>query len=243
MSWYNDWFNSKNYLKVYSHRDVTEAEKLVELIINKLNLQPGCKVLDMACGSGRHAIIFAQKGFDVTAVDLSKNLITAAEKNAAQSDVKINFVLSDILDFNSPTKFQVALNLFTSIGYFEDDEDNFQVIIRANELLDVGGFFVLDYFNKNYLVDNLIPTSVYSDNGSRITQNRFIEGNRIRKNITFEYKGSVEEFYESVRLYSYEEIKSYLSRAGFQILYEFGDYSGNIFNKETSQRLILFAKK
>jgi len=243
MSWYNDWFNSINYLKVYSHRDVTEAEKLVELIINKLNLQPGCKVLDMACGSGRHAIIFAQKGFDVTAVDLSKNLITAAEKNAAQSDVKINFVLSDILDFNSPTKFQVALNLFTSIGYFEDDEDNFQVIIRANELLDVGGFFVLDYFNKNYLVDNLIPTSVYSDNGSRITQNRFIEGNRIRKNITFEYKGSVEEFYESVRLYSYEEIKSYLSRAGFKILYEFGDYSGNIFNKETSQRLILFAKK
>ncbi len=75
MSWYKDWFNSENYLKIYSHRDESEAQRLVELIAKNLNLKSNSKVLDMACGSGRHAIIFAKKEFDVTAVDLSQRLM------------------------------------------------------------------------------------------------------------------------------------------------------------------------
>jgi len=84
MTWYKDWFNSENYIKVYSHRDETEAEKLVELITKSIILQPGSSVLDMACGSGRHAITFAKIGFYVTAVDLSERLISEAKKNALQ---------------------------------------------------------------------------------------------------------------------------------------------------------------
>ena len=243
MNWYNDWFNSKFYLKVYSHRDDTEAERLVNLIIKELELPSGTKVLDMACGSGRHAIIFARKGFDVTAVDLSKLLISEAEKNADENNVQIKFVLSDILKFQTECRYKIVLNLFTSFGYFDNDEENFQVIKKAYDLIEDGGFFVLDYFNKNFLMKNLIPTTVFSENSYRITQNRMISGNRVQKNITIENKDSVVEFYESVRVYNYEEISEFISKAGFKKDFNYGDYDGNRFNLDSSPRLILFARK
>jgi 2-polyprenyl-3-methyl-5-hydroxy-6-metoxy-1,4-benzoquinol methylase len=243
MTWYKDWFNSENYIKVYSHRDETEAEKLVELITKSLILQPGSSVLDMACGSGRHAITFAKMGFDVTAVDLSVRLISEAKKNVLQTGVKLDFVLSDILEYETSKRFDLVVNLFTSIGYFENDEENFSVIKKAYDLLNQGGYFVLDYFNKDFLLKSLISTTVFSENGFRITQNRSIEGTRIVKKITIENNGSVEEFYESVRLYSYEEILIYIKKAGFTTIKQYGDYFGNKYERETSSRLIIFASK
>ena len=80
MSWYKEWFNSEYYLKVYSHRNQTEAERLVELIAKFWNLKANSSVLDMACGAGRHALIFAKFGYKVTAVDLSQQLISEAKK-------------------------------------------------------------------------------------------------------------------------------------------------------------------
>lgn len=243
MTWYKDWFNSENYIKVYSHRDETEAERLVELITKNLILQPGSSVLDMACGSGRHAIAFAKMGFNVTAVDLSELLFSEAKKNALQTGVKIDFVLSDILEYETSRRFDLVVNLFTSIGYFENDEENFSVIKKAYNLLNQGGYFILDYFNKDYLLKNLIPTTIFSENGFRITQNRSIEGTRIVKKITIENDGLVEEFYESVRLYNCEEILSYIKRAGFTAINQYGDYFGNNYERETSSRLIIFAAK
>jgi len=243
MSWYKDWFNSENYLKVYSHRDESEAEKLVELIVQTFSIKSDSKILDMACGSGRHAIIFAKRGFGVTAVDLSQRLMSEAKENATQNDIKIDFVLSDILDFETTKRFNLALNLFTSFGYFDNDEENFRVILKAYDLLKDGGYFVIDYFNRSYLLKNLIPTSVFSKNGLRITQKRSIQENRVVKNISIDSNGLVEEFYESVSLYSYDEMIAYIKKAGFIILKEYGDYYGNTFNKESSPRLIIFAKK
>jgi len=243
MTWYKDWFNSENYLKVYKHRDDSEAERLVGLIEKNVNLKPHSAVLDMACGAGRHAIAFAKKGFNVTAVDLSERLLEEAKKNAITTGVSIDFTLSDILKFETDLKFDLAVNLFTSIGYFEDDEENFAVIKKANSLIKNGGFFVLDYFNKNFLLKNLVPTSIISKNGLKITQNRSILGNRVVKKIIIEKDGSIEEFYESVRLYSHEEIDSFMNRAGFNIIKEMGDFYGNAYEEETSPRLILFAKK
>ena len=243
MTWYKDWFNSENYLKVYKHRDESEAERLVGLIEKKINLKPQSSVLDMACGAGRHAIAFAKKGFKVTAVDLSQRLLAEAKKNAISAGVDIDFVLSDILEYETNQLFDLAVNLFTSIGYFEDDEENYAVIKKANSLIKEGEFFVLDYFNKNFLLKNLVPTSIISENGLKITQNRSISGNRVVKKIIIEKDGSIEEFYESVRLFSFDEIKSIVRLAGFNIIREVEDFYGNTFEKETSPRLILFAKK
>jgi len=243
MTWYKDWFDSENYLRVYSHRNQEEAEKLVELIAKNSNLKANSLVLDMACGAGRHALTFAKLGFKVTAVDLSQRLISEAKKNANLEGVELDFILSDILEYESNKKFDLVVNLFTSIGYFENDEENYTVIKKAYNLLNQGGYFVLDYFNKDFLLKNLIPTTVFSENGLKITQNRSIEGTRIVKKITIENNGSSEEFYESVRLYSCEEILMCIIKAGFAISKQYGDYFGNTYKKETSPRLIIFAAK
>jgi 2-polyprenyl-3-methyl-5-hydroxy-6-metoxy-1,4-benzoquinol methylase len=243
MSWYKDWFNSENYLKVYKHRDESEAERLVTLIEENSNLEPQSSVLDMACGAGRHAIAFAKKGFNVTAVDLSQRLLAEAKKNAIEAGVNIDYVLSDILDYNSEQQFNLIVNLFTSIGYFEKDDENFAVVKKAYSLLKKEGYFVLDYFNKDFLLKNLVPTSIISENGLKITQNRSILGNRVVKKITIEKDGSIDEFYESVRLYSYEEMSRMLIQTGFDIKIEMGDFLGNSFQKENSPRLIFFAMK
>ena len=243
MSWYKEWFNSEYYLKIYSHRNQTEAERLVELIAKFWNLKANSSVLDMACGAGRHALIFAKFGYKVTAVDLSQRLISEAKKNAEQESIEIEFVISDILDFEFSKKFDLAVNLFTSIGYFEKDNENFAVIKKANDLLNHGGYFVLDYFNKDFLLKNLVPTTIFSENGLKITQNRSIEGARVVKKITIDNSGSSEEFYESVRVYSYDEISKYVEDAGFKIVKQYGDYFGNNYEVESSPRLIIFAVK
>jgi len=243
MTWYKDWFNSKNYLRVYSHRNQEEAERLVDLIAKILNLPANSSVLDMACGAGRHAVTFAKMGYKVTAVDLSHLLISEAKKNADQEGVELDFVLCDILEFETNKKFDLTVNLFTSIGYFDNDEENYAVIKKAYDLLKSGGYFVLDYFNKEFLLKNLISMTVFSENGLKIIQNRSIEGTRIVKKITIANNDSSEEFNESVRLYSFEEIINYIKKAGFTIVKQYGDYFGNNFESESSPRLIIFAMK
>lgn len=243
MSWYKDWFNSEHYIRVYSHRDESEALKLVELISKNLDLKENSSVLDMACGAGRHAIVFAKKRFNVTAVDLSYRLISGAIENAKQSGVKIDFILSDILEFSSSKKYDLVVNLFTSIGYFDSDEDNYAVINKAYSLLVNGGYFVLDYFNKDFLLKHLIPFTVFSEDGFRISQNRVIEGNRIVKKIVIENSSTTEEFHESVRLFSYDEIISCINDTGFKLINCYGNYNGNEFSRENTSRLIIFAQK
>ena len=241
--WYKDWFNTDEYLLVYKHRDRSEAEILKNLVLKNVEREKVKLVLDMACGSGRHAISFAQAGFDVTAIDLSENLLNVAKSNAEKEKVNVDFILSDIRKFNPEKKFDLVLNLFTSLGYFEKDDENAKVVQKAFELMNSGGWFVLDYFNKNYILNNLIPITVENIAGKRITQTREIKNNRVEKNIIIR-NGEKESYYlESVRLYSKEEVIKILERTGFEIVKIFGDFDGSKFDANNSPRLIVFSKK
>ena len=241
--WYKDWFNTDEYLLVYKHRDRSEAEILKNLVLKNVEREKVKLVLDMACGSGRHAISFAQAGFDVTAIDLSENLLNVAKSNAEKEKVNVDFILSDIRKFNPEKKFDLVLNLFTSLGYFEKDDENAKVVQKAFELMNSGGWFVLDYFNNNYILNNLIPITVENIAGKRITQTREIKNNRVEKNIIIRNGEKESHYQESVRLYSKEEVIKILERTGFEILKIFGDFDGSKFDANNSPRLIVFSKK
>ena len=243
MEWYKNWFNSEEYLKVYRHRDQKEANELVQLVIKNIDVSKVKNVLDMAAGSGRHAIIFTEKGFKVTAVDLSENLLSIGKKNAENENVKIEFVHSDIRNFNPSIKYNLILNLFTSIGYFEKDEENYFILSKAYNLLENNGYFVLDYFNKNFVENNLVPSTVDEFDGSVITQNRFIEGERIIKEITIDNKGKINKYFESVRMFSKDELINMMEKLGFRIIKTFGDFMGNSFELDSSPRIIIIACK
>jgi cyclopropane fatty-acyl-phospholipid synthase-like methyltransferase len=243
MEWFKHWFNSKEYLKVYKHRDEKEAEELVELVLNNISLRENGNVLDLASGFGRHAILFAKRGFNVTAVDLSESLLSIAKDNVKSEGVDINFVHSDIRQFQPDLHYDLIVNLFTSIGYFEKDEENYFILRKVYDLLADTGFFVLDYFNKNFVVNNLVAQTVDEIDDGTITQNRFIEGERIVKEITIDRKGKVNKFHESVRMFSSEELLNMLEKLGFNKLNIFGDFRGNPFELETSQRIIIIVNK
>jgi cyclopropane fatty-acyl-phospholipid synthase-like methyltransferase len=243
MEWFKHWFNSKEYLKVYKHRDEKEAEELVELVLNNISLRENGNVLDLASGFGRHAILFAKRGFNVTAVDLSESLLSIAKDNVKSEGVDINFVHSDIRQFQPDLHYDLIVNLFTSIGYFEKDEENYFILRKVYDLLADNGFFVLDYFNKNFVVKNLVAQTVDEIDDGTITQNRFIEGERIVKEITIERKGKVNKFHESVRMFSSEELLNMLEKLGFNKLNIFGDFRGNPFELETSPRIIIIVNK
>ena len=152
--WYKDWFSSKDYLDVYRHRNSEDTERLVNLILSKVALNPNAKVLDAACGAGRHAIKFAEKGFKVTAFDLSKTLLQIGIDEAGSRNVSIDFQNSDIRTFSSNLKFDLVLSLFTSFGYFESDDENFIFPQNAYYMLNNNGYYILDYFNNNYVYYN-----------------------------------------------------------------------------------------
>lgn len=241
--WFESWFESEEYLKVYKHRDEKEARLLVESIISITNIKNKSKILDIACGAGRHSIEFAKKGFIVTAFDLSKNLLNNAKMNAQKAGVDIDFIRADIRDFYIDVKFDLVLNLFTSFGYFESDEENFKVFKTAYNHLNENGFFVFDYFNKKYLEANLTPNSILRIEDEEIIQNRRIEKGRVLKDIIIKKNEREEHFNESVKIYSLNEIKSRLELTNFNIKNIFGSFDGTEFDENLSDRIIIIARK
>lgn len=243
MEWFKQWFNSEEYLNVYQHRDKKDAKELLQLVLDNIDSTKVKTVLDMATGNGRHAILLARKGYKVTAVDLSEMLLGIAQKNAAKDNLNIEFVHSDLRKYEPDKKFNLIINLFTSIGYFENDEENFHLLNKAYDLLEDDGYFVLDYMNKNFVRNTLVPVSVDTTDNSTITQNRFIKNERVIKEIIIEKEKSTEKYYESVRMFSYEEIIIAIKKIGFHVLHTFGDFLGNPFELETSPRIIIISRK
>ena len=241
--WFKDWFNTEEYLNVYKHRNEEDAKELVDLILSNIDIPQDGKVLDLACGPGRHSILFAQKGYKVSAVDLSKNLLKVALDSAVKSNVDVNFIEADLRDLCIKPKFELVVNLFTSFGYFDDDKENFKLFRRAFYFLNDNGYFILDFFNKDYLEKNIVLSSEGYIEHSKITQERKIEGKRVIKKITISKNGNEKHFMESVRMYSKDELITGIENSGFKVEKIFGDVIGRTFDLETSPRIIIIARK
>jgi len=241
--WFKDWFNTPEYLNVYKHRNEGEAEQHVNLILKNVKTFAGYRVLDMACGAGRHAILLAKNGLIVTAVDLSENLLAIAKKTAEEENLKLEFVHSDIRDFDTILEFDLVVNLFTSFGYFESDEENFSILQKAYDFTLSGGYFVLDFFNSDYLENNLKKFSEEKIDDAIIHQYREIKDKRVNKKIVITKNREFKSFQESVRMFTKDELENALKKIGFDIYKTFGDFFGNKFEQFTSPRLIFICKK
>jgi SAM-dependent methyltransferase len=240
--WYKEWFSNKYYLELYKHRDDKEAIDLINLVQRNINLNKGKKVLDVCCGSGRHSIELAKRGYDVTGFDLSKYLIGEANKNKKalqEKDLKVKFIIKDMRSFKFKKSFELALNIFSSFGYFENDSENFMIFKNVHSSLKKNGYFVFDFLNESYLKNNLVKKDVISMNGKKVVQERRIENNFVFKDIKIGNK----VFSERIKLYSLESIKKELESVGFNIHKVFGDYYGNTFLKNKSKRFIIIAQK
>lgn len=253
--WYRKAFGA-DYAKRYAHRDEREARRTLELFHQTTDLQPPARLLDLACGSGRHAGMLAQRGFCVAGLDLSAELLTLArqvetnegEAPGARSEATpVDYVLGEMnaLPFADEV-FDGALNLFTSFGYYRDDERNAAVIAEVARTLKQGGAFFFDFLNRPQVEGELIQRSerLLAD-GAFLEETRRIDRatGRVEKNSLLRLPdGSVQERFESVRLFSREQLAVCFDDCGLQIVKTFGDYDGGAWASQ-APRLILVAVK
>ena len=203
-----------------------------------MNLPEKAKVLDLACGKGRHSIYLNQLGYDVIGADLSENSIVEANKNANDT---LHFVVHDMRE-SYEEKFEAIFNLFTSFGYFEKEEDNLKTLIAIKESLSEYGFAVIDFMNSKQVIANLIPEENKEIDGIVFHIKRYLLDGFIIKEIDFEDKGEKFHFVEKVKAYTLEDFQLMMNEAGIYLLDTFGDYKLKKFHKNTSERLIMIFK-
>lgn len=241
--WFEEWFNSPEYLNIYSHRSLNEADEFAKTLTDAFRFPESCKTLDLACGAGRHAIAFACLGHDVTAIDISQSLLDEAHRETAKQKLKINYLNADIRTFKSADKFHLVLNVFTSFGYSEKDEENFSVFRTAENNLKDGGSFVFDFLNENYVKKTLVPYSRNISGGTVFEQVREIKNNFVMKDIIIQSDGKINTFNERVKMYDSERLTAELENAGLTVESVWGDYKGGEFVKNYSPRFIAVCRK
>lgn len=241
-NWYEEWFSNKHYLELYSHRNEKEARDLINLIQRNTSIESGSSVLDVCCGAGRHSIEMARRGYNVTGIDLSRYLISEAKKTLKKADetgLKARFLIRDMKNFSFGNKFDAAINVFSSFGYFDRDSDNLKVFENISSSLKKGGCFVFDFLNEKYVRKALVPYSEEMHDGMKIVLKRRVTDGFVVKEIII----GIKIYTERIRLYSVEEIRSMLKKSGFRIVNYFGDYPGSAFSGTNSKRLIIFSVK
>ena len=129
--WYEEIFDN-DYIKVYRETE-KETSNDVDGIIDLLEPTKDQKIIDLCCGYGRHSIELAKRGYTITGYHLSKDFLKHAEQTAHSEGVLVNFIEGDIRDLDYIEEFDIAINLFTSFGYFDDEEN--QAVLLENHTL------------------------------------------------------------------------------------------------------------
>lgn len=243
--WFEEWFDSPLYEKLYANRDEKEAVKLADLVEEKIPVEKFEKILDLGCGRGRHSHTFAERGYNVTGTDLSPKAIQKATKLAEQKGFSnVRFEVRDMRE-PLPETFDAVLNLFTTFGYFLNDEENASVFDGVHSMLRKKGRFLIDFLNAEKVEEGLVPAESGSYENLDYQIERFIKDGMVHKNIRFTGDGLSEpvEYQERVKLYGKHWFEEQLKKHRFTILETWGDYSGGDFDEEKSPRLIILSEK
>ncbi|MGF1670075.1 MAG: class I SAM-dependent methyltransferase [Balneolaceae bacterium] len=243
MNWFEEWFDSPLYEKLYAYRNEDEAVLLAHLIEQEIPKDAYSDILDLGCGRGRHSLTLAERGYNVTGLDLSEMAIRKAKEKAADRDLdNVRFLVRDMRNPLSE-RFDAVLNLFTSFGYFIDDNENALVFDSVEKMLQKRGRLLIDFMNSEKVRATLVPEETGSYREIQYSIKRWIENNMVFKEINFHLNGESKSYTERVKLYNEEWFKNELNKRNFNIYRCYGSYEGKPFDPENSSRLILLAEK
>ena len=233
--WFVSWFDTNYYHILYKHRDDTEAHEFMQNLVSLLQFNSDDLLLDLACGKGRHSIYLNSLGYNVVGADLSKNSIQLAKE--FEND-RLHFVEHDMRNAFK-NKYNAILNLFTSFGFFEDDQEDIAILQNIKNGLLPNGIAVIDFMNAEKVTANLVANETQTIDGITFHISRYIEKGFIVKEIRFEAEGEQHIYFEKVKSLNLEKINSYINSVGFKIKHIFGNYQLADFDPKTSDRLIL----
>jgi SAM-dependent methyltransferase len=235
--WFEQWFGG-TYLEMYPHRDEKDAADAVALIAAHVPLE-NIRILDLACGSGRHSDLLRRRAGDAVGLDLSMPLLQRAREYYSPP---IPLARGDMrwLPF-ADSCFGMVINLFTSFGYFETDEESELVLREIARVLKHRGRFVIDYLNASFVRDTLVEHEEQTLGGKHVEIERRISNDG---RFVFKEMNLIDEtrsFVERVRLFSSSELEHLLVNAGFSIQERFGNYAGDNLT-DSSPRVMLFSE-
>lgn len=242
LAWFSTWFDSPYYHILYASRDDQEAQHFIENLQNYLKIPNGAKVLDAACGKGRHAKMLQRLGMHVDGFDLSPMSIEEASR---LENKQLHFFVHDIRNpLPRQHEYDVVFNFFTSFGYFDDPLDNAKAFQTFSGGLKSDGILVMDFLNPTYILSNLVAEENVKRGKIRFYIKRWVENGYLYKSITFEDQGESFSFQEKVELISKTSFLQYAELAGLSFLHLAGDYTLAKFDEHNSPRMIFFwAKK
>lgn len=239
-NWFKTWFNSPYYHILYMNRDNKEAQEFITKLLAVLKPLENARILDLACGKGRHSIFLHKLGYDVTGTDLSVSSISWANQFKAPG---LNFLVQDMRHPIENHKFDYIFNLFTSFGYFNDRNDNLKVLNAANQMLDKNGCLIIDFLNVHFIKKHLIAEEKVKREGIDFNIRREVKDGMIHKTINFQDRGKSFEFIEYVQALDLEDFKILLDESDLYTHRIYGNYKMQPFDSEKSDRLILICKK
>jgi SAM-dependent methyltransferase len=218
--WFEEWFGEA-YLRLYPHRDDAEAERAVALLVGITGLQPRWRVLDVACGAGRHTRAFRSAGARCVGVDLSAALLRVARTVTDAPLVRADMRALPI----RPESMDLTVNLFTSFGYFAQEAEHVTALREMVETVRPGGWFAIDFLNPATVRARLVPCERLALQGRDVEVTRSLspDGHYVSKTIFTEGR----RYVERVRLFEPEEIEAMLGRTGITVHRRFGDYDAS----------------
>lgn len=246
-----EWFErlyTKNFIHLCGFADPEQTQKEANFVVKALNLNQTSHLLDLCCGFGRISYEISKLCHcSITGLDLSEDYLSLAKKKYYSEN--INYIKGDMRNIRFTNQFDAVINLFTSFGFFEKDEENEKVLKEVNTALKPGGCFLLDYENKFYFVQNdVLSQKRYwqkkDEDTYYLIENKYdVFNEREVYEVNIIFKGKVvEKIGYDIRLYSLPELRAMLNRNGFEIRSIWGDYEGNPYTVQ-SKRLITLSRR
>ncbi|MCU0428683.1 MAG: class I SAM-dependent methyltransferase [Cytophagaceae bacterium] len=238
--WFSSWFDSPYYHLLYQHRDEQEAERFIKALTTHLKLPTGSLLADIPCGKGRHSIYLHALGYQVTGMDLAPESIAEAQKRSATG---LHFEVGDMRSIRFKESFDAVLNLFTSFGYFDSEEENKNSLGQLVQAIKPGGFFVMDFMNVRRVLASLVPKEEKELSGVHFSITRMVENGVLVKRIQIQDQDKTFHFQERVKVLFDHELEQYLRDFGCTVQACFGSYTLEAYDKDLSPRCIFIARK
>ena len=229
--WFEEWFGEE-YLQLYPHRDDADAERVVALIRRTLPWQSGWRALDVGCGAGLHARALEAEGACPVGLDLSASLLRRARCVTRAPLIRADMRALPI----RPRSMDLTVNLFTSFGYFDRDDEHTAVLKEMTATVRPGGWFVLDFLHSGSVRRGLVPGERRLAEGAIAARRLSPDGRFICKTIRLQ---DGRRFEERVRLFDPAELEAMLGTAGVRITHRFGDYAGSALETGSPRTLLM----
>ena len=229
-----NWYKEIWTLDIKKQSWIEETVKQVDFLIDILGLTGSEKILDLACGFGRHSLEFARRGFDVVGVDITKEYVEDANKQAEKENLSATFLNMDIREVEFEEEFDVVLNMADgAIGYLENDTENLKIFDVIAKALRHGGKHVMDIMSADY-ADTHFPCDLWDAGENGITLSRF-EWDREKQILLYgqndfaygEPLGKpMFENGDPIHLYHLKEIEQIMNNRNMRVSQVFGKFDG-----------------